>query len=250
MALQNFSNTTQDRDPFGGMDDPFSTKTTEIMVTTEDSKTQGIGLLSMEKRATDSGIRSEATPSSAYSVTISSEGSHRQSHPEVTPSDTITAPPPTRHGPGRVQRRRANFEANNAAWSYSKCAILFFTALLITWIPSSANRVYSLIHVGEISVPLEFMSALVLPLQGFWNCIIYVVTSWQGCRIFFSDMFHRPAVAPARNAPGNEYAHYNERAAAPNFGFARRSIYTPYETESMKELASESRRSSTGGVKR
>lgn len=165
------------------------------------------------------------------------------------PNNTATAPPPTRNGPGRVQRRRANFEANNAAWSYSKCAILFFTALLITWLPSSANRVYSLIHVGEISVPLEFMSALVLPLQGFWNCIIYVVTSWQGCRIFFSDIFHRRAVAPSHDPLGDDFTHYNERLAAHNFAYARRSQYTPYETESMRELATESRPSSTGELK-
>ena len=84
--------------------------------------------------------------------------------------------------------RRRNHELNNAAWAYTKCAILFFTAILVTWIPSSANRVYSLVHGGQTSTPLEFMSAFVLPLQGFWNAVIYAVTSWKACRELFSGL--------------------------------------------------------------
>ena len=85
-------------------------------------------------------------------------------------------------------RRRAAYEANTAAWSYTKCAILFFTAMLVTWIPSSANRVFSVVHVDKVSIPLEYMSAFVLPLQGFWNAIIYIVTSWKACQTLWSDI--------------------------------------------------------------
>ncbi|KAL1912365.1 hypothetical protein Sste5344_001806 [Sporothrix stenoceras] len=85
-------------------------------------------------------------------------------------------------------RRRAAYEANTAAWSYAKCAILFFTAMLVTWIPSSANRVFSVVHVDKVSVPLEYMSAFVLPLQGFWNAIIYIVTSWKAMQTLWSDI--------------------------------------------------------------
>ncbi|KAJ4302114.1 hypothetical protein N0V88_002250 [Collariella sp. IMI 366227] len=85
-------------------------------------------------------------------------------------------------------RRRAAYEANNATWSYAKCAILFFTAMLVTWIPSSANRVYSVVRGGEASLALEFMSSFVLPLQGFWNAIIYCVTSWRACQILWEDI--------------------------------------------------------------
>ncbi|EGO55229.1 hypothetical protein NEUTE1DRAFT_131048 [Neurospora tetrasperma FGSC 2508] len=81
----------------------------------------------------------------------------------------------------RAQRRLVH-EAHNAVWSYTKCAILFFAVLLITWIPSSGNRVYTMINDGEVSKPLFFASAFVLPLQGFWNAIIYVVTSWAACK--------------------------------------------------------------------
>lgn len=79
-------------------------------------------------------------------------------------------------------RRFQAIEANRAAWGYTKVAVLFFTAMLITWIPSSANRVYSVVHQGEISIPLTFASAFVLPLQGFWNCLIYTTTSLNACK--------------------------------------------------------------------
>ncbi|UNI17608.1 hypothetical protein JDV02_003939 [Purpureocillium takamizusanense] len=79
-------------------------------------------------------------------------------------------------------RRRVHQEINNAAWQYTKCAMLFFMVILITWTPSSANRVHTFINPNQISLPLQFMSATVLPLQGFWNAIIYAVTSWAACK--------------------------------------------------------------------
>ncbi|KAL6886830.1 putative G-protein coupled receptor protein [Trichoderma evansii] len=85
--------------------------------------------------------------------------------------------------------RRRNHERDNAAWSYTKCALLFFTAMLITWIPSSANRLYSLTHDRTTSTVLEFMSVLVLPLQGFWNCLVYITISWTACKNLFHDMW-------------------------------------------------------------
>lgn len=89
--------------------------------------------------------------------------------------------------PGFVHRRRS-YEHKNAAWSYTKCALLYFTAILITWIPASANRVFSLVHNGEAYAPVAYMSAIVLPLQGFWNWIIYVVMSWTACKKLAQDI--------------------------------------------------------------
>jgi hypothetical protein len=104
--------------------------------------------------------------------------------------NTLTSTTGTGTGTGNANplRRRAAYEANNATWSYTKCAILFFTAMLVTWIPSSANRVYSVVHPGEASLALEYMSAFVLPLQGFWNAIIYCVTSWGACKMLWEDV--------------------------------------------------------------
>lgn len=86
------------------------------------------------------------------------------------------------------QANRRNRELNDAAWTYTKCAILFFSAILITWTPSSANRVYTIIHRGQVSVVLNFMSAFVLPLQGFWNAVIYTFTSWSACKDLLRDL--------------------------------------------------------------
>ncbi|KAK8927861.1 hypothetical protein VCV18_004347 [Metarhizium anisopliae] len=96
---------------------------------------------------------------------------------------------PRRHGPApQAFARRRSYEHKNAAWSYTKCALLYFTAILITWIPASANRVYSMAHNGQAYIPVVFMSAFVLPLQGFWNCLIYVVMSWAACKSLLQDI--------------------------------------------------------------
>ncbi|KAJ5806244.1 uncharacterized protein N7503_003846 [Penicillium pulvis] len=80
-----------------------------------------------------------------------------------------------------------------AAWAYTKCAMLFFAALLITWVPSTINRVYTLIAEGKDNFALCYFEALVLPLQGFWNCIIYITTSLGACRKLWASLFtHRP----------------------------------------------------------
>ena len=51
-------------------------------------------------------------------------------------------------------------------------------------VPSSAFRVYSLIHPGTAWWPLAYSAGLVLPLMGFWNTVIYVTTSWSAIRSF------------------------------------------------------------------
>ncbi|OAQ67239.1 G-protein coupled receptor [Pochonia chlamydosporia 170] len=65
-------------------------------------------------------------------------------------------------------------DPNNAIWRYTKAAFLFFTVILITWIPLSAHRAYSTIHVGVVHVPLQLAIGFLGPLQGFWNTIIYI----------------------------------------------------------------------------
>ncbi|KAG5768354.1 hypothetical protein H9Q73_013877 [Fusarium xylarioides] len=77
--------------------------------------------------------------------------------------------------------RKGRSSSDEAAMSYAKTALLFFTAMLITWIPASANRLYVLVD-GKSSVPLGYLSAFVLPLQGFWNALIYYYTSRAACK--------------------------------------------------------------------
>jgi hypothetical protein len=67
--------------------------------------------------------------------------------------------------------------ANKAAINYCKCALLFFAAMIVTWVPSTLNRLVTLVRPNDPIFGLAYASGLVLPLQGFWNAIIYIFTS-------------------------------------------------------------------------
>lgn len=153
------------------------------------------------------------------------------------------------HSPQRTTNpntRRKVYERNNAAWAYTKCSILFFIAILITWVPSSANRVFSVVHQQGRSVPLEFMSALVLPLQGFWNAVIYFVTSWEACKSLWKDIRggKRPEVCDlvvgrSRKNKGGGDAEEEQRelTTSPTIQIPL-SVLTPSLSESTLRLAS------------
>ena len=185
--LQNF---TSDPAPLSTLDWQGSVKTTEISVTSEavDSalKPPPPAIVSAARRGSVTAAAARG-PGAAYSVTISSsnESGFCEADDDLVLLTTPTQPTASAAA-GPSPNRRRNHELNNASWSYTKCAILFFTAILITWIPSSANRFYSLIHSSEVSVPLQYMSSLVLPLQGFWNALIYIVTSWKAVKGLFA----------------------------------------------------------------
>lgn len=66
--------------------------------------------------------------------------------------------------------------------AYLRTSFIFGFAVLITWIPSSVNRLYSIANDGRISFPLSAISGSVLPLQGVWNALIYFTTSWKVVR--------------------------------------------------------------------
>ncbi|KAI1391336.1 family A G protein-coupled receptor-like protein [Hypoxylon trugodes] len=190
--LRNFGASSSAHDPDALTSyDPYSTKTTEVTVTTESAEENGDGIdLAPLGRAAPN------KPKAAYSVTISSDVKDKSQQGDIKlPIQSNVPPTPsTAKAQVKTQKRKAAFDFNHAAWSYSKCALLFFTALLITWIPSSANRVYSIVNTNQTLASLEIMSALVLPLQGFWNMLIYVATSWEAVKITFSDLGsgHRP----------------------------------------------------------
>ena len=89
------------------------------------------------------------------------------------------------------RKNRAAMEANRAAFGYTKVASLFFVSLLVTWVPSSINRVYSLIYPEAISVPYAYAAGIVLSLMGFWNSVIYITTSRAACRTLFLNLFRK-----------------------------------------------------------
>jgi hypothetical protein len=101
--------------------------------------------------------------------------------------------------------RSKTAEANRATLSYCYTACLFFIALIVTWVPSTINRLYTLINNdGRLSpFGLDFASSLVLPLQGFWNLVIYVVTSWTACRDLWTDTFGQCCAARRHPHPSH-----------------------------------------------
>jgi hypothetical protein len=113
--------------------------------------------------------------------------SRPQSDP--TPIRTERSPKSARHesGDSSAQRWKAT-EASSAAWAYTKYAILFFIALLVTWVPSTANRVFAFAHPNDFSFGLNYAASFVLPLQGFWNSLIYVSISWPAFRTLWRDL--------------------------------------------------------------
>ncbi|XXH00437.1 Small subunit processome complex component [Hypoxylon texense] len=233
------SSSAHDPEPLT-MDDPYSVKTTEVTVTSESAEEgpNGIDLAPLGRFTTQK--------KTAYSVTISSDtkgpSKPQQADFSLPIQSNVPPTPSTARARGRIQKRRANFEANNAAWSYSKCAFLFFTALLVTWIPSSANRVYGVVNSNDVSAPLEIMSAIVLPLQGFWNTLIYVATSWEAVRVLFLDLWARTS---GRSPEPSQYGgdHNDKRNFA--FRLSSRTSRKDIESESITELTNSGRTSNS-----
>ncbi|KAK3386128.1 hypothetical protein B0H63DRAFT_192370 [Podospora didyma] len=197
--------TFNNSEPYNPANDLSSSfKTTEVVQTTEIVRSPAAVATASRPAAARPPSRD---PSASYTVTISADtnqddrdsldaisettvetGRQGASSPTPTrPTTTVIQTSNTSHMQS-VQARRRHFESTNAVYSYTKCAILFFSVLLITWIPSSGNRVYSMINGGAVSKPLFFASAFVLPLQGFWNAIIYMVTSWSACKTLYETV--------------------------------------------------------------
>lgn len=81
-----------------------------------------------------------------------------------------------------LTRNHALSETNADAWLYARVAFLFFCSLLICWVPSSINRLYSISHPDRLVFWLNYIETFVLPLQGFFNAIVYIITSQTACR--------------------------------------------------------------------
>jgi hypothetical protein len=90
--------------------------------------------------------------------------------------------PPSKHYDRRPRKSIPNSDANRAAINYCKCALLFSTAMIVTWVPSTLNRLVTLVHPNDLVFGLGYASGLVLPLQGFWNAVIYIFTSFPACK--------------------------------------------------------------------
>ncbi|KAA6409340.1 MAG: hypothetical protein FRX48_06893 [Lasallia pustulata] len=82
----------------------------------------------------------------------------------------------------------SRYKPDAVALACTKVAFLFFAALLITWVPATVNRAYIFLNGGLASFPLLYMVGLLLPLQGFWNAVIYISTSMSACREMWSTL--------------------------------------------------------------
>lgn len=128
---------------------------------------------------------------------VSSEGpqsasSDASSNPKTYSVNISSSRPSVTQNANAVQRKnKATMEANRAAYGYAKVAALFFVSLLVTWVPSSLNRVSSLIGSTADSLQYTYAAGLVLSLMGFWNAVIYISTSHRACRSLFASIFRK-----------------------------------------------------------
>ncbi|KFY70152.1 hypothetical protein V498_10387, partial [Pseudogymnoascus sp. VKM F-4517 (FW-2822)] len=107
-----------------------------------------------------------------------------------------------------AKKRRASFEANTIIWTYTKFSMMFLLALLVTWTPPTVNRVYNFVNSSP-NFTLSYLSGLVVPLQGFWNSIIYIATSYPAVKSLFDiSLLRRRRATPAvsqSNSENNEH---------------------------------------------
>jgi len=238
----------------------FSYKVTEVVHTTEIVEAPAKGTLKNHQ------LQAAKEANTSYSVTISADkppSVHRDSldmddhspppsapsnpegNPNLSTSTTITTGGTNIANLQAMNARRRHFDANNATWSYAKCAILFFCVLLITWIPSSGNRVYSMINDNRVSRPLFFASAFVLPLQGFWNAIICMVTSWGAVKALWLNLAPSISVpfAKGRTSIADITSLGRHRDTRPSGG-----KWSKAESTSMEDLTPPPRRQSEGSI--
>ncbi|KFY76537.1 hypothetical protein V499_03828 [Pseudogymnoascus sp. VKM F-103] len=115
--------------------------------------------------------------------------------------------------------------ADRAAWVYLKCALMFFTAMIVTWVPATANRIATLVNPALVSYELNIAEAVLLPLQGFFNACIYIGISTDACnylRAHCRRVFRQIFINPWKHAfglpitiPHNNIPPYVEGAPTP-----------------------------------
>lgn len=71
--------------------------------------------------------------------------------------------------------------------AYLRTSFLFALSVLVTWIPSSLNRIHSWL-VGTSPYEYHVATAAVLPLQGLWNAVIFFVTSGKPLREWYRNL--------------------------------------------------------------
>lgn len=114
-------------------------------------------------------------------------------------------------------RRAVAMEGNTAAWSYFKVAFLMFAALFIVWVPSTVNRLQQFISPDKPIFGLNLASALVLPLQGFWNSMVYISTTWPECKRAIREILDALASAKHQTRPHRQDSEHTLTTDVPDF---------------------------------
>ncbi|KAG4029464.1 hypothetical protein MFRU_015g00090 [Monilinia fructicola] len=166
-------------------ENPFaSTVTTEIEITYEER--------SIVKDAGDQGVSESNISSDQYAVEI-------QAMPQQPQETQVYHVRRMRS----LTREAAESETNPEAWLYARVAILFFLAMIITWVPASVNRIWQMANPKTTNFALNYIESLVLSLQGVWNVIVYVITSQTACRRLAYRMFSRSSRNKSRLPSGS-----------------------------------------------
>ena len=107
------------------VENPFdSYKTTEVNITSELAPQRHEILPVMMVNTNVAGNETLERNYDRYTVTIASAPMSPRIEMPQTPSGELFI----------YRKNRAAMEANTAAWAYTKCALLFFVSLLITWV--------------------------------------------------------------------------------------------------------------------
>ncbi|MCJ1324617.1 hypothetical protein MMC10_001279 [Thelotrema lepadinum] len=166
---------------------PFA-KVTEVRITHEDRNTAS----NYMEEGAPAGLERDDYGDKPYSVNIEAAPPRRSySMPNVLNVRTVT-------------REVAASNDNAESWLYARVAFLYFLALAITWIPSSVNRVYGIFHQTDPSFGLNLLTGLLLPLQGFWNVIVYIITSRTACQHLWAKLLRRPPPPLPANGDGGQ----------------------------------------------
>ncbi|KAJ9157888.1 G-protein coupled receptor [Pleurostoma richardsiae] len=119
--------------------------------------------------------------------------------------------------------------------AYLRTSFVFAISVLVTWTPSSINRVYTLVHPHRFSYGLNIAASIVLPLQGVWNAVIYFTTSWALVKEEWFDLAEKSATL--RKLPWGLGGRSRPRGAGTNtlgvegMGRSRRIVDDPNAVE-------------------
>lgn len=167
-------------------ENPFAnTITTEIEITYEER--------SIVKDAGDQGISESVLHSDQYEVEIQATPQQKQQESQVYQMRRMRS----------LTREVAESGTNPEAWLYARVAILFFLAMIITWVPASVNRIWQMADPSTVSFPLNYIESLMLSLQGVWNVIVYIITSQTACRRLAYRLFSRSSRTKTRLPSGS-----------------------------------------------